>query len=104
MAEKMGLVSFDLFVAGRKWRWRAPKAALGKKGQLTRSKGWRLVYTEPCWGVQNGNSSSDRLTWLRIREGGPNGDTSSTVATATGGDVHVHALAAGWDVVWVWMW
>src|SRR5262249_46784320 len=41
---------------------------------------------------------------LRIREGGPNGDTSSTVATATGGDVHVHARGAGWDVVWGWIW
>src|SRR6516162_2041682 len=37
------------------------------------------------------------------REGGPHGYTSSTVAAATGGDVDVHTLGAGWDVVWVWM-
>jgi hypothetical protein len=53
----MGLAGFDIL-------WKSKGALAGGEGgsprkmQFAGSNGWRLLYTQPCWGIQNGNSGS----------------------------------------------
>jgi hypothetical protein len=53
----IGLAGFDVLRQGESDASRGEGGSGGEKMQFAGSKGWWLVYTEPCWGIQNGNSS-----------------------------------------------